>query len=82
MNKVIVRELVKSGSVYGFELERQENRCSPVARKDLTAKEYPVIVVQCESEKQRDEWLKTINDQIRELKNLANFLENPQHCSF
>ncbi len=27
--------------------------------------EAPVIVIQCEKEEQRDEWLKTINNQIR-----------------
>ena len=29
------------------------------------ASEPPVIVIQCEREDQRDEWLKAINDQIR-----------------
>ena len=65
MNKVLVREITKNDSTFGFELERQDNRVSPNRKKgDHSKEENSVIVVQCESETQRDEWLKTINDQV------------------
>lgn len=73
MNKVIVREFNKSDSTFGFELEKKLDRSSTSSRKEDSA-----IVVQCESEEQRDEWLKIINDQIRDLKDMAKKLENPQ----
>ena len=36
------------------------------------------IVVNCDSESDRDDWLRTINGQIRDLKDIAKRLENPQ----
>ena len=44
----------------------------------VNANSPSAIVVHCESEGERDEWLKTINDQIRDLKDIAKRLENPQ----
>jgi hypothetical protein len=40
--------------------------------------EAALIVIQSDSENLRDEWLKTINSQIRELKDIGKRLENPQ----
>ncbi|TRY61773.1 hypothetical protein TCAL_08466 [Tigriopus californicus] len=76
MNNVIVREFNKSDSNFGFELEKGLElleRSTTASRREDSA-----IVVQCESEEQRDEWLKVINDQIRDLKDMAKKLENPQ----
>ncbi len=84
MNKLVVRELGRQqGSMFGFELERIDDR-GAVVRKDSASAlgaaakdEPPVVVVLCQSEDQRNAWLKVIADQIRELKDMANKLENP-----
>ena len=39
--------------------------------------EQVAIVIQCEDEALRDTWLKTINDQIKELRDMGLLLENP-----
>ena len=86
MNKVMVREVTRRESTYGFELERQEDQRGGggahrrgVSGAESGAKDDPVgIVILCESEDLRDQWLKIINDQIRELKDIARKLENPQ----
>lgn len=83
MNKVAVREVAKQGSYVGFELERSRGKGIPVttldAGKDIG--DSAVVVVLCHSEKQRDEWLKCINDQIRDLKDVVRRLENPMNSS-
>ena len=82
MNKVIVREYVKD--VFGFELEKQEENktIKKGASSQTNPDEPPSVVVFCESEKVRDEWLKLINDQIRKLNEMAKRLENPKDLSF
>ena len=39
--------------------------------------EQVAIVIQCEDEALRDTWLKTINDQIKELRDMGIKLGNP-----
>ena len=82
MNKLLVREITKNDSTFGFELEKQDNRVSPNRKRGEHAKEdNSVIVVQCESEAQRDEWLKTINDQVS-LKNFCFRVEKRKFLTF
>ena len=66
----MVREINKGDSIFGFELERQN--------ATIRAGSSDVLVVQCVSEQVRDDWLKVINDQIRDLKRMADQLVNPQ----
>ncbi len=74
MNKVVVREMTK-----GFELERKDDGSSAKDSGRSSVREQPsAVVVLCQSIEERNQWLKTINDQIRELKDIAKRLENPQ----
>lgn len=75
INKVNVREVCKDNSVFGFELERTGE---PGRKRSVGPKEEAgAVVVHCDSEELRDEYLKAINDQIRELKNIGDILANP-----
>ena len=73
MNKVTVREVTRPDSTYGFELEKQENDGGGGKSGG-----HEVMVIVCESELERDESLKIINGQIRDLKDIARRLVNPQ----
>ena len=68
MNKLTAREIFKGGH-YSFELHRTDHQSEDVNSS--------IVVVQFESEIERNEWLKCINGQIKYLKQIANSLSNP-----
>ena len=87
-----VREYSRNDTQFGFELEFKDQRSSVLKDQFIigsppnphlsngssgSMKDDSIIVILLDTEQKRDEVLKVINDQIRELKNIAISLVNP-----